>query len=50
LGSLGLPWRTRFIAEIRLLQIFVADPDGLVIELNFPDVVVEPSWAKGGDA
>jgi catechol 2,3-dioxygenase-like lactoylglutathione lyase family enzyme len=50
LGSLGLPWRTRFIAGIRLFQIFVADPDGLMIELNFPGVAVEPSWARGGDA
>ena len=50
LSGLGLPWRTRYIAGIRLFQIFVADPDGLMIELNFPDVVVEPSWARGGDA
>jgi catechol 2,3-dioxygenase-like lactoylglutathione lyase family enzyme len=43
LASLGLPSRTRYIAEIRLFQIFVADPDGLMIELNFPGVETAPS-------
>ncbi len=38
LASLGIPVRKRYIAEIRLLQIFVADPDGLMIELNFPGI------------
>jgi len=43
LASLGIPSRTRYIAEIRLFQIFVADPDGLLIELNFPGVETAPS-------
>lgn len=42
----GLPSRNRYIAPVRLFQIFVADPDGLTIELNFPDVAAEPAWAK----
>ncbi len=42
LAELGLPMRTRHIAEISLFQIFVADPDGLMIELNFPGVQVAP--------
>ena len=43
LASLGLPARTRYIPEIRLFQIFIADPDGLMIELNFPGVAAAPS-------
>jgi len=50
LVALGLRPRTRHIAEIQLFQIFVADPDGLVLELNFPGVPVAPSWANDGDA
>ena len=45
-GKAGLPSRNRYIAPIQLFQIFVTDPDGLTIELNFPDVAVEPAWAK----
>jgi catechol 2,3-dioxygenase-like lactoylglutathione lyase family enzyme len=50
LAELGLPTRTRHISEIGLLQIFVADPDGLMIELNFPGIQVAPSWASASDA
>ena len=46
LSELGLPSRTRHLQEIELLQIFVADPDGLTIELNFPGVPVLPAWAQ----
>ena len=46
LAKLGLPVKTRHIAEISLFQIFVADPDGLLIELNFPGVAVAPTWAQ----
>lgn len=41
---LGLSYRTRHFPAIPLFQIFVADPDGLMIELNFPGVATEPSW------
>jgi catechol 2,3-dioxygenase-like lactoylglutathione lyase family enzyme len=50
LAELDLPTRMRHIAEIGLFQIFVADPDGLMIELNFPGVQVAPSWASASDA
>jgi len=50
LGALGLVTRTRYIEEIKLFQIFVSDPDGLMIELNFPGVELNPPWATAGDA
>jgi catechol 2,3-dioxygenase-like lactoylglutathione lyase family enzyme len=43
--SMGVHTRKRFLPEILLFQIFVRDPDGLTIELNFHGVEVEPSWA-----
>jgi catechol 2,3-dioxygenase-like lactoylglutathione lyase family enzyme len=46
LAKLGLPTKTRHIAQISLYQIFVADPDGLMIELNFPGVAVAPTSAQ----
>jgi hypothetical protein len=42
LTKMSLSARTRHIAEIALFQIFVADPDGLMIELNFPGVEAPP--------
>ena len=50
LAGLALPSRTRYIPEIELFQIFVADPDGLTIELNFPGTEVAPAWARDGEA
>jgi catechol 2,3-dioxygenase-like lactoylglutathione lyase family enzyme len=47
LKAQGLPIRTRHIANVALLQIFVADPDGLMIELNFPGHPVNPPWSIG---
>ncbi len=45
-----VPWRTRYLPAIELFQIFVADPDGLMIELNFAGVPQEPAWAKNAYA
>jgi catechol 2,3-dioxygenase-like lactoylglutathione lyase family enzyme len=50
LEEMGMPARTRHIAEIALLQIFVADPDGLMIELNFAGVASAPAWAQRSEA
>lgn len=50
LREAGLGMRTRHFPEIPLLQIFVADPDGLMIELNFPGIAAEPAWAVQSDA
>ena len=38
LADHGVPARSRHIPDIGLFQLFVTDPDGLVIELNFPAV------------
>ncbi len=46
----GLPWRVRHFAEIELFQIFIDDPDGLTIELNFPGVAAVPTLVKPGPA
>ena len=48
LAEMGWPARTRHIAEIGLLQVFVDDPDGLTIELNFAGVAAAPAWAERG--
>ncbi len=46
----GLNFRARYLREIQLLQIFVADPDGLTIELNFPGIEAEPAWTESAGA
>ena len=43
--QIGVPSRERYFAEIGLFQIFVADPDGLMIELNFPNTTTKPAWS-----
>ena len=43
--DIGLPSRERYFGEIGLFQIFVTDPDGLTIELNFPGTSVRPAWS-----
>jgi catechol 2,3-dioxygenase-like lactoylglutathione lyase family enzyme len=40
----GRSYRTRYFPPFALFQIFVADPDGLMIELNFAGIGEEPSW------
>jgi catechol 2,3-dioxygenase-like lactoylglutathione lyase family enzyme len=48
--ELGLPSRERYFEEIGLFQIFVTDPDGLAIELNFPGIPARPAWSSAGAA
>lgn len=45
LRQAGLPVLERDIASARLFQILVADPDGLMIELNFADMAERPGWS-----
>ena len=36
LGEAGVPFREAVVPRDGIVQIFVRDPDGLTIELNFP--------------
>jgi catechol 2,3-dioxygenase-like lactoylglutathione lyase family enzyme len=40
----GIKPRNRYFAQFKLYQSFIADPDGLVIELNFHGIEREPDW------
>ena len=44
LKGIGCKWWSRKLSSFDLLQIFVADPDGLSIELNFFNVSKMPHW------
>ena len=48
LQRLEIPLRKRYFAQFNLFQIFVKDPNGLTIELNFFETTKEPNW--GGDS
>jgi len=47
LRKLGVPTRPRNFPESQLYQLFLKDPDGLTIELNFFGVTKAPDW--GGE-
>ena len=36
LSGLGVPYRERSVPGLALEQIFVTDPDGVTVEINFP--------------
>jgi catechol 2,3-dioxygenase-like lactoylglutathione lyase family enzyme len=44
--ALGLPWGENDIPEAGLWQLFVRDPSGILVELNFT-VANEPEGSKG---
>ncbi|MBU3725371.1 MAG: glyoxalase [Burkholderiaceae bacterium] len=46
LNSLGIPFRERSVPLIKLHQLFVDDPNGVVIELNYPAAEKEALDAK----
>lgn len=46
LTRLGCQWWARCFAEFDLFQIFVRDPNGLAIELNFFGLPEMPDWAE----
>jgi len=47
--AIGLQARKRYFPEFRLFQMFVKDPNGLTIELNFHGIETEPSWGAGAE-
>ena len=47
--QLGMPARKRYFPEFKLFQMFVQDPNGLTIELNFNGIESEPRWGAGGE-
>ena len=47
LDGIGVKYRTRFLPENELFQLFLKDPDGVMIELNF--FGVDDVTAFGGE-
>jgi catechol 2,3-dioxygenase-like lactoylglutathione lyase family enzyme len=47
--KLGLASRKRYFPEFKLYQMFVKDPNGLTIELNFHGIAEEPKWGAGSE-
>lgn len=45
--ELGVPCQPRSLPESELFQLFVKDPDGVTIELNFLGIKSAPDW--GGE-
>jgi catechol 2,3-dioxygenase-like lactoylglutathione lyase family enzyme len=45
--SLGMEYRPRSLPESELFQLFVKDPNGITIELNFFGIKEAPDW--GGE-
>lgn len=48
-NAIGLKARKRYFPEFRLFQMFVKDPDGLTVELNFHGIENDSAWAKDGE-
>lgn len=49
LAAMDVPVRKRFFPQFRLFQMFIQDPDGLTIELNFHGIESEPAWSAGAE-
>ncbi|MEY4643229.1 MAG: hypothetical protein RLZZ596_60 [Pseudomonadota bacterium] len=47
LKGLGVSYRPRYLSDSRLFQLFVKDPDGITVELNFFNVDDSVDW--GGE-
>ncbi len=45
LESKGVQFRPRYLADSKLFQLFVRDPDGVTIELNFFGIEPDVQWA-----
>ncbi|MET0661409.1 MAG: VOC family protein [Steroidobacteraceae bacterium] len=42
LRSMGIEPQTRYIADFKVFQLVVKDPNGITVELNFGDIETEP--------
>ncbi len=47
LKRLGVAYRPRYLPESKLYQLFLRDPNGITIELNFFGIADAPDW--GGE-
>lgn len=47
LKKLNVPYRPRYLSDSKLFQLFVKDPDGITVELNFFNVEDTGDW--GGE-
>lgn len=47
LQALAVPFRPRYFPEFKLYQLFLRDPNGVMIELNFNGIEDAPQW--GGE-
>lgn len=47
LNAHGVPYRPRYLKDSQLFQVFIRDPDGITIELNFFGVDTADDW--GGE-
>ena len=45
-GAMKCDFWARALPEFELFQIFVRDPDGLTIELNFNNLPKMPDWGE----
>ncbi len=43
----GVAYRPRYLSDAKLYQLFIKDPNGLTIELNFFGIQSDPGW--GGE-
>ena len=47
--SLDIPVRKRYLPDFNLFQMFVQDPNGLTVELNFFGIDEEPAWGADSE-
>ena len=45
----GIAYRPRYFPEFELFQMFLKDPDGVMIELNFYNVTDTEDWGEAED-
>jgi catechol 2,3-dioxygenase-like lactoylglutathione lyase family enzyme len=44
LRNTGIAFRVRYIDSMNLVQIDLSDPDGILVELNYYGIEIEPTW------